>query len=1225
VTGTPGFRGYDYQVLVTVWLALDVMLDRKLCSQLVVEPEHSLEDVEVVVEPEAALATVHVGSAVPYQVQIKLSNAAWTEAPLADLVFGEHFRSEYSKRKALREKNEPLPARTASHHRDPPVAYLAAGDDHYVLITSSTVSCASGFKVEQIGPRPSAAKLPRIIAETLKRAHGEGDFLGLDEDRLASKLSIIENRNEKALRFDINRILAHICHLPADSREAALDALQRFVWDGMRGGRRTWHVDELRATIIKHGGRFENLPELRGFVPPAILDEMRIRLRERHVLLILGDTGVGKTQCALALCDEYCMADEPRRMERPQTSGEAAAITTARGPLVVYVEDPWGRYAADYRKFPMADLLELVDRASSDLKIVVTSREHLFEDISDRRKARLDRFKIVLRSGDLTPAQRKQLLLNKLDAAPTGVRGWLERHLDQVLAGLQRAKEYQVFAQNLVACFESGQKPNLHTLLKNSRAEAITDALADEIERRSQASRVDAFVIWTALKAGANADQAVSTAQFIAQRIPAIQDLRPHALLEWLVQRKILTKRGALIDGHPLQVEALDVARKRPGTPELGQRLPLLVEALVEAGERDFARQLWETAEPLDCTLVRRLEREFMDELRTRLATATDRDQYRIAFATLARRSPDLGPVEILVKALNPDDETLWYASWNFNRKWSLPPWSNETWDEVRNSTLAKQVADGYFRFDFADRSAGPFDYSEISTFLRRLGWDVSEACRESYKEALLHRYSDMRIIVREILKWQPQAWDELWQLAREHWDAAGSRWQEHSDRVTSDVADPAEEHRDDFEDDRLASETALVELVAFRRRQQDWSWLQHDGWPDLEEIVGQSICEEPLGQAEQILLALVDTFPPPYSRHTWQAIAASPTAALVNWLIKFLTVHEGECTRDALRALASSVDEPTFRAQMQLVLDAGGLSKAVQLISDSYKPTRFSCPEQDYDDTKILRELAPRAAELVDALKDLPSSLSSSSGALQAELVSLARSAPPRIAVDALQALAAAGQSILDLAPRVFANDVRGRDRLLPFIANEPGGRAFLLACLSDDSWQVREQAVLELSKDPETHERDAILSLCPSERSKHVRRALAQAIAANQWNEQVTWLLELLDDATNWGAPDGYQDAHMIYAVAQAAACALIDLPSLSREALDHVVAFVESGRSASADVEVHGLLLTVLLHHDIARAVPVLQGLVHRPWTASGFESPTPIAEIATELLKAHQQSE
>lgn len=110
--GSPSYKGYEYQIGVTIWVALDLMLARGLTDQISIEPK-SNEDIEAAIaDPDqGSLELGAAGSHSELIIQAKMrSTKPWTPAEIANVLVGEQADEDCS----------------VSKRRARPVAMLAA-------------------------------------------------------------------------------------------------------------------------------------------------------------------------------------------------------------------------------------------------------------------------------------------------------------------------------------------------------------------------------------------------------------------------------------------------------------------------------------------------------------------------------------------------------------------------------------------------------------------------------------------------------------------------------------------------------------------------------------------------------------------------------------------------------------------------------------------------------------------------------------------------------------------------------------------------------------------------------------------------------------------------------------------------------------------------------------------------------------------------------------------
>jgi hypothetical protein len=213
--GGHSIAGYEYQIDVSVWLALDLVLANKLTHELVLEPATE-EDIEADLaeyEPSRITSAVALDG---YRliVQAKLrSGDAWTVAGVKALL--KHGKVRVSAAKRL---------------EDTRVRYL--------LVTSAGVNGgARGLRVRRAGSWPKVEDMPKMIVNVLPLES-------------AGRVAVIGNQDEERLATDIKTLLTEsfrVPHARLDECRRALREAARTRICGADGGR--WQRLQLEQLI----------------------------------------------------------------------------------------------------------------------------------------------------------------------------------------------------------------------------------------------------------------------------------------------------------------------------------------------------------------------------------------------------------------------------------------------------------------------------------------------------------------------------------------------------------------------------------------------------------------------------------------------------------------------------------------------------------------------------------------------------------------------------------------------------------------------------------------------------------------------------------------------------------------------------------------------------------------------------------------------------------------
>jgi len=466
-SGSHSIAGYEYQIDVSVWLALDLVLANGFTQELVLEPA-SEEDIEADLAHDEPGRVVSVAKLDEYRliVQAKLrSGDAWTVANL----------------KALLQHGTRRPS-AASRLVDP--------QNRYLLITSAGLNGRTrGLHVRRAGVWPKA----KDMSSTIKGAMPDGS---------AGRVAVIGNQDAERLGTDITTLLTESFRVP----RARLDECRRKLREearirigGAGGGR--WTRMQLEQVIRTHDGYLASFPELEHYVHPTNWGELKAAMKVRNAALIIGQSGTGKTMATLKLYDEL-RVEIPGLTRVPIKLGPDQIRDDRTPPPVLYdIEDPWGRYDFDPKSRPWNDqLARFLSHAKADRLIVATSRL----DVA-RSSGALDTVKqwhISLEAEHYGVRERQRLYRMRIDALPRSVQILAKESEPTVLAELATPLEIQKFFDALATPAEQEKRSNSQLVsdaIKRSHQDAIERTVVDQIEERNDVRA--AAVLWGLLKA----------------------------------------------------------------------------------------------------------------------------------------------------------------------------------------------------------------------------------------------------------------------------------------------------------------------------------------------------------------------------------------------------------------------------------------------------------------------------------------------------------------------------------------------------------------------------------------------------------------------------------------------------------------------------------------------------------------------------------------------------
>lgn len=466
-SGGHSIAGYEYQIDVSVWLALDLVLANRLTQELVLEPA-SEEDIEADLEEyePSRLTSTAVLDGYRLIVQAKLRGGdAWTAAGVKALLKHGETRPSAAKR-------------------------LEDAKSRYLLITSAGLNGATrGLRVRRAGSWPRPSDMPASIKSALPAGS-------------PGRVAIIGSEDEERLATDIKTLLTDSVRVPNARLEDCRKALReqaRVRIGGAGGGR--WTRAQLEQVIRRHDGYIASSPELDHYVHPTNWAELRAAMTDRHAALIIGQSGTGKTMATRKLYDEP-RKEVPGLARVPITLGPDQIRDDVTEPPILYdIEDPWGRYDFDPKSRPWNDqLAQFFAKARPDRMIVATSRLDVAQSAGALETVKP--WLVGLESEHYGPVERRRLYRTRIDALPRKLQALAKDSEGSVLAELATPLEIQKFFDALPTLDDSDRRNPaglVSEAIRRAHQDSIERTVVDQIEERGDVRA--AAVLWGLLKA----------------------------------------------------------------------------------------------------------------------------------------------------------------------------------------------------------------------------------------------------------------------------------------------------------------------------------------------------------------------------------------------------------------------------------------------------------------------------------------------------------------------------------------------------------------------------------------------------------------------------------------------------------------------------------------------------------------------------------------------------
>jgi hypothetical protein len=466
--GAASLAGYEYQIDVSVWLALDLILVSRLAEQLVLEPA-SQEDLEATLidsEPGRLVSQVPMTGYTLIVQAKRLGGDAWTPTTLRTLL--EH-GSDTRLSAATRLKNS---------------------DSRYLLVTSAGVNGdARKLNRRRAGTWPAPSAMPGVITR------------GIDHD-ISGRIAVIANQDDERLLGDINRLLAEGCRVPNarlnDCRTKLREEARTRI---ARAGGGRWKREDLEAVIRLHEGYLASTPELEHYVHPNNWDQLRAAMAGESAAIIIGQSGTGKTLATKMLYDElrkeiHGLTRVPIRLGPSQLRDD-----TTPSPVLYDIEDPWGRFDFDPDSRPWNDQLgDFLAAARPDRMIIATSRFDVAQ--TSGALGTVKPWVVKLEAENYGKSERKLLYQSRIDSLPRDLQPLARDSERQVLDTLATPLEIQKFFDAMRTQGLDGlKKPSCFVTAAIDRAHqnSIEQTVIEQIEARDDVRA--AAIVWALLAA----------------------------------------------------------------------------------------------------------------------------------------------------------------------------------------------------------------------------------------------------------------------------------------------------------------------------------------------------------------------------------------------------------------------------------------------------------------------------------------------------------------------------------------------------------------------------------------------------------------------------------------------------------------------------------------------------------------------------------------------------
>ncbi len=1187
--GVASYQGYEYQILATVWLSLELLFSRKGCDSLVVEPV-SGEDVaaDLDVPAEAAVSNVTLElTPQSIEVQIKLRQTdQWTPARFEEVVRG---------------KGEPAKAGGHATRTRPIQQLLARPTTRFVLLTNAQVNRdLQPFLIERLGDDSAAVTIP-------------GEAAPGETAETAKRVAILQQQHPDLLRARIHKLL-QAAGVPYVEREPCAEKLQEEVRSRLlRKAPPEFSRNDLFALLRA----FDGLPpESPGefFVAPGNFGDMASRLEDDHRLAIVGPPGMGKTLTAQELVRQHrAAADAYKVVSETAGPGELAKCLDLPGRYLFFLEDPWGQFKLSVDADRWAtELPKLLLRASSDKRFLITSRTAIqntaFANLVPQELAATQ---CVLNDSHYTVAQRREILERALASAAPWQRDFFQQHRDQILRSLTAPYSLILFASMLMRA-NTDKDVQLEKLIHDCNVDVIGSTIAAELKALGRETVASTIALWAWLMARRKVNpQATDELRRTIRGGGFSGEIDVRKLLTYLAQAQWFREREGEFSAHPAILEGLElVVSQEPGLTE--EVLTALMEGLAAQNRGNLAHRIHKSLTGRQLSLPPRVQAAIDSYLLSRLKEASRYD-FTEAFEGVARESRSSEPVAILARALRAKPTRGGLLDYE---PWQPPLLAEAEINRIHDSTEARQFAGKFVRNMLSSESAAAYHASQLQAFFDQFGWNLADDYLLAVEDGLEHDNIHVEAAIEGAVGVDAPPFDRIIDAALRHYDATCKWWEESQEtyrqaRQAEMDADHAS-HIEEQPQERFApSEAVLKAIVALRIRKQGHDWLLNhprkadllDAWaesvtpstslPELEALAGA--CEPSLQTV--FFRAAEESRNKQLSSSILASTLAAGDGAARGWrtLMRLLTSEElAQLTTEATASL------PIVR-RLELA-DAIAAASSHKAEDAEAKADRIISILLNAQERRLWEATQPKQIGKVP----LPAQ---DAEFFRASLQAAAASASDELAIRAAFQLAAWGEDFTAHLPRLLASEspeTRVNALRLLGRCSDATARDRLRAALSDKDYRCRREAMAVLAEGATDSEKKSILALA-RDPSAPVREACAAIISHYQWDDAQPVLFELLKDRrSNQHGVGLFRGQFPSFHVARAAAQALDTFTDRAHiSAFEAVKSFLADRNQEQDDPIVHYYSLQFLASVQTQEVVTLLVEYLSDDWHVGGMK--------------------
>lgn len=1127
---TAAQAGYEYQLNVSVFAALRMLLITKSATRVTLEPANE-EDLEVDlkpnrpgrVEPRANLAS---GYKLVVQVKCR-SGEPWSIMDVDALL--EH-------------GVERMPAK---HHLDDP-------DTHYLLVTDADAKgVARNLLVADFEEASDPAGFPALLKRTLTKS---------PEGRVA----IWGGLTRRQIELETKYILSDLLRVPQSRQLDCSKKLREEAQRRMRGlNPGVWTRDDLLGMIRAHGGYLASAAELADFIPPANFNDMAALFKKKNAIVISGPSGTGKTLAAIALCDLARQSNGRLDVVLVSPNDDPSTMRTLinTGPTLFYVEDPWGQYSLRRGSEAWTEQLpRLLRCAQPGHQYVVTSRNDMLSHA--RAYQELKRWSIELdadhyRNGELAEIYDKRMDLLATDLQPKALE-----FRRAALEALETPLELDLFFTNLADGPETRELDHelFRRLLALSHRDAVEGVIVkylDSIDKIGMSA-----IVWGLLTARGQFDRAQLTLlqQQLRKANSGLGDGLEKVIDRLIATRHLRQPARTVSFAHPSVRAGFETFLKENWSRNEAA-LEVLASTLTELTGPQRAWGLETAARVLNIAANLRATIDGLDEVFNVSAACRVAIDRWLEESLIDPRS-DFQPLLQLAADVGTDQSTpcelaRWFikgirrgASF-FIDKWQPSIYSDAWYERAAADPRSAVIADRFVR-EQLPRDDGMYS-PEFVTNLERIATGLTPAFLAAARTLVGTGY-DRNIntvavgAIRDLDGYEAvlvAALDDLAAAQRSHNQERAEQWRAIEDGECDEAYE--ESYISSHDDDGYASSILVETYVTTMRAIGRWQDLaSHPRVLDLAaHWAGDIRRSEIPATIDELRAVLQATRASGDEKEGWHAASKHWHAALETDLAqRILSNPSDERLRHSLAHCALVAAQPILIECFDAF--SGVTGALVHLLVDVHTAQRNIAAEKRAEMVgTLLKALSPKAAEIFQALAFEDKGPNAVGTVALALLEEAAATAAPMVLGEIVPVMIASG-AIPTAAIRRWLNETDDKDLAVAAAeaASAVGEKELIALALHHARADVRRVALDYLAPSMPDPLPPELLGLAADPGSR-VRRALVNALKVRPHSEHLSVLIRLTQD--RWSDAEPQYNEPDSYPVAREAVGALRQYRSL------------------------------------------------------------------------------